>query len=392
MPSRTIRAVAAVSLSLISASCAAVNASPSTSSPSPSQALPTSTPAADFTWSAEPFPGYVQGLTADRGQLVAVGRDGQGLASWTSSDGVEWERHSVPDPSFIKDMDDASLYDGTSTGQMTKLSETLFSFGGFSGPGDFYRPVAWRSADGVSWEFIESQSEFYSYGAVGGVRTMGDALLAARVTGLIAPRYDLWRWTDKTSWQRSDVRSTDDVVIVSMNLAVDDGSAFIVGGAAVPTDAPEDEWQSDPMAWHSTDGQHWVQVEGPIDAALACGVAASPAGGFVMVGESDDQQLSAWSTIDGTAWTRSDLAAVAHLQGCGDVVSAGDRLLVTGVTPQGARIWLSHDGLSWEVQDIPEIRNFVGQVAILNGELFVPASVDAGGTLQNVLLQGIPSR
>jgi hypothetical protein len=288
--------------------------------------------------------------------------------------------------------EDPSLYDGTHMGQMTKLSETLFSFGGFSGHGDFYRPVTWRSADGVSWEFIESQSEFYSYGAVTGVRTMGDALLAARVTGLIGPAYDLWQWTGETSWQRSNVRSTDEVVIVSMYLAVDDGSAFIVGGAAVPTDAPQDEWQSDLIAWHSTDGQHWVQVEGPIDAALACRVAASPAGGFVMVGESDDQQLSAWSTIDGTAWTRSDLAAVAHFQGCGDVVSAGYRLLATGLTLQGARIWLSRDGLNWEVQDIPEIRNFVGQVAFLNGELFVPASVDAGDTLQNVLLHGIPSR
>lgn len=274
-------------------------------------------------------------------------------------------------------------------GQMTRLGETLFSFGTFSGPNDFYRPLGWRSSDGVSWEFIESASDFYGYGTVTGVRTVGDALLAARAIGLAGPAYDLWQWTGETSWQQSNVRSTNGVVIVSVSLAVDDGSALATGEVALATDAPQDQWPSDPMAWHSIDGLHWVQVEGPTDAALACGVAAAPSGGFVMVGKSDDQRISAWSTIDGTAWRRSDVAARAMV-GCADVVRDGNQLLASALTLEGGRIWLSPDGLSWELQDVPEIRSFAGQVAALNGEWFVPTSVGEGGGLPDMLLHGIP--
>jgi len=366
-------------------------------SPSRSPSQPTSEPPTELTWTAEPFPGQVQALTEDRGQLVAVGRDADGLASWTSTDGVTWARHDVPDPTFIAGMLDdfgPPVYDGTGMGSLTRLGDTLFSFGAFWGDNDFYRPVGWRSPDGASWEFIESENEFYSYGAVTDVTTFGDTILAARATGLIGPVYSLWTWTAETSWQESSVRSTNEATITVLDIAVADGGILAVGGVARPTNAPEDEWPTDPVGWRSDDGERWDEVALPDDVELAYRVAPAPTGGSSILGKGVVGTVSVWYTPDGSRWTSTDLDVCITAETCGfdAMTRAGDWLVATFRTERPGMIWLSRDGMNWTRQQIPDIRSTDGQIAELHGKLFVFANGGSPEQPETILLRGeLPS-
>lgn len=374
----------------------AVPSSPAAASVSsqPSPSLP-SEPTPELAWTAEPFPGQVHGLTEDRGQLVAVGRDADGLASWTSTDGATWARHEVPDPTFIEDMVDdfgPQLYAGTRMGPMTRLGDTLFSFGTFYGPIDFYRPVGWRSSDGASWEFIESESAFYEYGAVTDVATFGDTILAARTRGL-DPTYSLWTWTAETSWRESGVRSTVEgivALITVLDAAEGDGAILAVGGVAQPTDGPQHDWPTVAVGWRSDDAERWDEVALPDDVALAYRVAAVPDGSFSVLGKGVAGTLSIWNTSDGSEWTGTDLHACITVDAC-DIYSlsrAGEWLVATVRVEQRGRIWLSRDGMSWVRQQAPATPFPDGPIAGLHGEVFVFANGGSAEQPETILLRG----
>lgn len=374
------------------ASSAPLETSPESSvaSPSEPQDEPSGASTANLRWSSEPFPGRIDALISDRGQLVAAGRDNDGLASWTSSDGVAWQRHPVPDPTFLEAMVEdfgAAVYDRSGMGPMTKLGDTLFSFGTFSGDNDFYRPVGWRSLDGASWEFIESTNEFYTYGTVTAAIAMDDGLLAARATGLIGPVYGMWEWTAESSWQPTDIKSTDRAVLSFLDVAVADGTAVAVGALAEATDAPQDQWPSRPIAWRSADGTTWEEIAMPNDMSVGCGIAPAQTQGFVVIGKSVAGDLAAWSTVDGSGWTRSDLDWSAILEGCPVVAHGDDWLVATAATQQEIRVWLSRDGLHWILQNTPGAQFLGGKIAEFNGEVFV--SVSTGG-IGAALLHGRP--
>jgi hypothetical protein len=361
-------------------------------SPSESADVPASTQTAALTWSVEPFPGRIHALAFHQGQLVAVGRDDEGLASWTSRDGVQWDRHAVPNPTFIQDMVDdfgPALYDGTSMGSITRLDETLFSFGTFFGPIDFYRPVGWRSTDGAAWEFIESANEFYAYGAATAAASVGDGLAAAHGTGLTAASYSLWTWTLDTGWRQSDVRSTLDLVITHMDLTAVQSSIIAVGQRAEGTGAPPEHRQGDPVAWRSADPEDWQQFDLPAEVALACSVAAGPTGGFTVLGRTDTGHLAAWSIKDGSTWAEAAIAPLADPLDCGAVDRAGDWLVATAISQgrSGTTIWLSRDGLTWTIQSTP-VGVLVNGIAELDGDLFIFGTTDATDTFSGVLLRG----
>ena len=117
-----------------------------------------------------------------------------------------------------------------------------------------------------------------------------------------------------------------------------------------------DPWR--PIAWVSTDADHWSLVEmadAPSDVAtFAVGVTAT-ADGFVAVGRSGRRPV-AWTSPDGAAWTRHD---VPVLGGTDDwermvVVADGPGGLVAGgsVGPElferHTRFWRSTDGgMTW---------------------------------------------
>ncbi len=401
---RTRNSAATFTVALIVAACSASATPPtspsqgatptepvataSASQPSP---VPSSTPGStsSLSWSAEPFPGEIQGLTTHSGSFVAVGRDQDGLASWTSTDGVAWERHPVPDPAFIEELVNdfgPDLYDGTSMGSMTALGDTLFSIGTFWGPNDFYRPVGWRSTNGASWEFIESDNEFYQYGTVTDLATLDRTLVAAHATGLIAAGYSLWTWTAGTSWQQSAVQSTSEETIPALHVAVGARSVLAVGGSARATDAPQDEWPSHPVAWRSGDAVTWQEVAPPDGLSIACGVATIPDGGFAVAGTTDSGDLGAWTTEDGSSWTAA--GATSSPDGdCVGLAHAGDSVVLTAADAGGG-IWLSADGLTWTRETIPSVDSVTGHIAELDGLLLVIARSGSANDQQTVLLRG----
>jgi len=342
-----------------------------------------------LTWSAEEFGGNAAALTQDGGVLVAVGRDRDGLAAWTSSNGTEWERHPVPDPTFIADMlDDFGpfLYDGTSMGALTRLGDTLFSFGTFSGPNDFYRPVAWRSADGRSWEFVESENGFYGYGAVTDAETFGDELLAARAIGLIGPIYSLWSWRSDTSWQETDVRSARGAVLVRLD-AAPVGDATVAVGQVAERESLQDMGANRPIAWMSSDAEQWSEIDLPPGMASACAVEQTPSGGFTIMGTRANGDVAVWTTSDGSTWARADLGP--GFCGANSVTLAGSWLVASTTSgDQGAKVWLSTDGLEWVQQDIPQVQSVA--VAELNGQLHILGTPRGDRRFRSMLLHGAP--
>jgi hypothetical protein len=276
-------------------------------------------------------------------------------------------------------------------GQMTRLGDTLFSFGTFSGPNDFYRPVAWRSNDGTAWEFIESGSDFYEYGTVDSVATLDDSLLAAHATGLIGPAYSLWRWTSDASWRRSEIRSDDRKLITVMDFAVNDDEVLAIGGMSRSMDP--DPLASDPGAWRSTDGTRWEEVPMPEGLKLATPIAAVPGGGFVMLARKPDNSVSAWFTADGSVWTPSDLKVCADDDVCNDysLVAAGDLLVAASTTQDGpGRVWISRDAISWTPQVTPDFFAVGEAIATLNGEALIFARTGSPEHPTLSLLHGTP--
>ena len=117
-------------------------------------------------------------------------------------------------------------------------------------------------------------------------------------------------------------------------------------------------WEWRPVAWTSTDGDHWTLVEiGRVargDPAFAMAVAPVPGGGVVAVGRSGRQPI-AWTSTNGSSWAVHDVAVV-------DGAEAWDRIGTLATGPLGilaggsvgpellertARFWRSRDGVTW---------------------------------------------
>lgn len=321
--------------------------------------------------------------------VVVAGRDRAGLAAWTSADGAEWQRHSVPDPTFLKQMVELfgpSIYDGTRMGPIATLGDTTFSIGTFYGPNDFYRPVGWRSTDGKTWEFIESESEFYSGGAVTDVETLGEGLVAARLTGLNGPSYSLWTWSPDTSWQETRIQSADKAHLVRLD-AAPVGNGVVVVGQVAENDMLTNLGANHAVAWTSTDGQRWRELDLPQGMASACGVEAAPTDGFTVMGLRPNGDAAAWTTSDGATWSRFDLGS-GYCVDPEPIRLAGDWMVASVSTGVGSKVWLSSDGLQWVRQDIPEIYSVAA--AGINGELHVLGTPPDDRPFRFALLHGTP--
>jgi hypothetical protein len=390
-------------LTLVLTSCAGESPSPTVSSgdPSPSEPVtqpsstpePTATPLpVELTWTDEVFPGNVTALITDGDTLVAVGRDADGLASWTSTDGTDWIRNPVPDPTFITDeqvdLFGPRIFDGTRMGPLTRLGDTLFSFGTFYGFNDFIRPAAYGSPDGATWEFVESNSPFYGFGAVGDAETFDDGLVATLTSGLSGPNNNLWTWEDGQSWQETSVKSRQGGHLIRLDAAASDDQVVVVGQRAENDDFVN-PGQNEAVAWVSSDARQWDEINLPEGMASACGVDQTPTGGFAVMGTRHDGGVSVWTTSDLSTWARADLEPGF----CGlvaPIALAGDWLVANTATgAEGSKVWLSSDGLEWVQQDIPQVMTVV--VAELKGQLHVLGSPPTDDRpFESVLLHGAP--
>ena len=118
-------------------------------------------------------------------------------------------------------------------------------------------------------------------------------------------------------------------------------------------------WDWRPVAWTSTDPDHWSLVEigrpRPAEPAFAVALAPVPDGnGVVAVGRSGPHPV-AWTSPDGDAWTEHDVPVVdapTDWERMTAVASGRLGLLAGGsVGPElfgrRARFWRSGDGVSW---------------------------------------------
>lgn len=297
---------------------------------------------------ARPFDGQPAELFVDGDTWIAAGwATERGPAAWTSSDGQTWARASVPDPQ----PDD--IFRGSGLGPIARLGDSLLSFGTFIGCCDGRGVIGWRSADGTSWEVIESNSPLFEQGyLVRGLAAGDEALVAAEVQyAEFGGR--IWRWTEATSWvdttpgtgsglpsglQPNDVAWTEDGFVV---VGTRGDSAY----AEPPVGA----------SWVSADGLTWQESAATpeLEGVRLVAVAPLPAGGYLSLGYADgpipDYAMVplAFTSPDGSAWT-----AVENLFGESrwrpeDLVITDDGLIAFGSSDGNTVAWATNDGQSW---------------------------------------------
>ncbi len=118
-------------------------------------------------------------------------------------------------------------------------------------------------------------------------------------------------------------------------------------------------WDWRPVAWTSTDADHWTLVEigraKPSEPAFAVALAPLPAGGGVVAVGRAGRRPIAWTSADGGTWAEHDVPVIG---GPTDwermtAVASGPLGLLAGgsVGPElferRARFWRSADGTSW---------------------------------------------
>jgi hypothetical protein len=365
-----LRMVTVVVVAALVASC---GSTPVTSSPvttnSPADQLPsiagqaspepTATPsptavgdALRFTWSEVPFEGSVSAITDDGSRFVAVGTGTEGVSSWTSSDGMAWEEHDVPDRSFGEIGDGVELT--ASMGQLIRLGDTLYSFGGMTFM-DSAVGAAWRWTDGSEWEVIESTSDFF-----GGRPTVATASDKALVVGNISferglyGTYSTWRWTAATSWVKTALSSSADEVI-GVDAIAWGGDAFVAAGSSASAVEGADpwDWPRTLSIWTSRDGRDWTAVEPPDGMSSVCSLAALPAGGFVALGTAGER-IATWTSLHGDEWMEGTFDPQGPALDAGEgpglpcrVVAAAGGLLAAVGTDDETLTWTSIDGRSW---------------------------------------------
>ena len=140
----------------------AATADPAVPSPSIGASPGASDPASPLTiaWEpSDPFDGQVTEVYADGDTWIAGGFDAvDGPAAWTAADARTWVR------SMVENQQPDETFGGPRLGPMTRLGDSLLSFGTFIGCCDGRGVYGWRSADGKSWEAIESASPLFVNG------------------------------------------------------------------------------------------------------------------------------------------------------------------------------------------------------------------------------------
>lgn len=357
-----------------------VPASPSASAGA--SALPEATEAAGpptITWE-DPTPfddGHPTEIFADRDTWVAVGGGAtRGPGAWTSSDGVAWDRAEVvdpqPDPTFP----------GSKLGPTVRFGDSLLSYGTFIGCCDGRGVLGWRSADGRSWEAIESQSPLFATGYL-----VNELVVGGQVIVAVEGRYSsfsgrLWRWTEDTSWVETtpSTAGTDQPSgMTTSDVTWADGRFVAVGTRG---DAPG----GGPVrgaSWVSADGQTWEESAAApeLEDVELLEVAPIPGGGFVALGISDAANFgNAGATIaltspDGLTWTPAQMPQMDQATRPVEIMAVEGGLLAVADAGTVAVIWTSADGATWTHAGRFESAHPVAAAA--NGDELIVVTADA---------------
>ena len=314
---------------------------------------------------SEPFDAQVTEIYADGDTWIAGGWDADdGPAAWTASDARTWVRSDVenqkPDETF----------GGPRLGPITRLGESLLSFGTMIGAGDGRGVYGWRSLDGTRWEAIESASPLFVNGYFVHEIAAGDPALVAVESQFALDAGRLWTWTEATSWVETTPGASGDTSsgIQPLDVVWSDERFVAVGARGDP------EFRDPPTAasWVSTDGRTWEEsVPGDAERGLVFeAVAPLPAGGFaalgsvVVPGTSADATLMAFTSPDGLSWTAAPEPLGAAV-GSADLVVVPGGLLALG----GRSTWTTRDGITWT--DAGSLDDGFLTAASMDGEIVV---------------------
>jgi hypothetical protein len=379
---------------------ASVSASPSQSEPAtPSASASASTEPTEaagpptITWE-EPV-AFVDGsptdILADGDTWVAVGGvDPRGPGAWTSPDGQTWERAEVVDP-----MPDP-MFPGSKLGPTVRFGDSLLSYGTFIGCCDGRGVLGWRSADGRSWDVIESQSPLFATGYLVNELVVGGEVIVA-----VEGRYSsfsgrLWRWTQETSWVDTtpNTAGTDQPSgMTTSDVTWADGRFVAVGARGNPPGGGSVLGAS----WTSTDGQTWEEsASAPeLDDVELLEVAPIPGGGFVVLGVSDAANFGgagatlAFTSPDGLAWTPAQMPSMAQATRPVEVIEVEGGLVAVADAAGTTVVWASADGVTWT--DAGTFGSWPVAVAAMGDQLIV-ISTPSEPRGQSVLTRGRVSR
>ena len=270
-----------------------------------------------LTWSDPVTPSpfvHVTDLVPWEGGYVAVGEvvvdaTRSEAAFLTSPDGLHWTVRDQFDPGVVRFPRELVIVDG----ELLAFSHPNADALGLPGAWEWRM---WRSADGMTWSAVDSQSwrDAWSGLWIGPIPASWDDLQQPIATGLV------------------DVAGGPAGLVAIGNSYGDDGMV--------------------PVVLHSTDGRDWSAVGLPADSESPLLHAVVPYGdGFVLVGAVNAGPVvetatpAAWYSSDGVSWRSGTVKADPQLFPVGTVGMRGEMRAATAGS-EGLVGWWSQRGLT----------------------------------------------
>jgi hypothetical protein len=261
--------------------------------------------------------------TADCGSGGTCG-DQPGVDAWTSTDGLAWAPHHVPD----------SLATGPWPGVVNVAYGPRGLVVTWAGTGATGAPVSRlaTSADGSTWRVLPATT-LPSGAVIVDLAASGDGYLAVGRTldASAVPGSMVLRSTDGRTWRRADPAGSAHLLLSLVTVP----GAFVAIG--------RDPFTGIARWWRSTDGARWTALAGyPPLGPAACRDGCEAAQDGVLTGDGT-RLLAIRGGADAAAWTSSDGSTWAPLRMTGDLptVNALDVALLPGgvLVSDGASTW-----------------------------------------------------
>ena len=388
---------------------------PSTSSVSPSvgpttaptpTVAPTAPPEVGLAWSrvddpdlvSQPHNGTMYGVIAGGPGAIAWGSIfGTGPRIWTTSDGLDWSRASVPaaTDAYLKEHNPGEVLDVTAGGPGYVAVGVYFRVGG-----DGNTSIVWTSVDGMTWTRI-AHDPVFELSLMEHVVAWNDQLFAygcENVTPIDCGPQRVWASSDGLAWtiiQPTLPEGTNTVSSVTPSADRLWGRAWLYD-ESVPAENPTAQ-----VMVTSTDGRTWVPSTLPVVVrsplypltdALYMTVAPwpLPAPQFTPPPKPAGQPApGVYRSTDLTTWTPRSVGLKTVGE---DLIAVGDTMIMVGDNAAGNGVcwatcqatgWRSVDGgVTWQVVPADTVGGTMTSVAALpNGTLVsVGRTVDDRGS------------
>ncbi len=280
----------------------------------------------------------VKSMAVSKGYLYTGNKNSiTGTEIWRTTDGLTWEQANTDG---FGDANNMNVFALVPFGDHLYAATDNSTMGGGTGG------EVWRTADGTSWEQVNTDG----FGDANNIVAWTMAVFTDTLyvgTANYANGAEIWRSTDGTTWEQANTDGFGDANNVrALSMAAFDGYLYV--GTTNSATGSE--------IWRTADGTTWTQVnsDGFGSAANDGTYTLAPFGGYLYAGtrnRSTGGQL--WRTADGTTWESvitdgfgdTDNDTINVLVALGDDFYAGTARADGATT--GAEIWRSSDGTSW---------------------------------------------